>query len=212
MKHRLLFPLAAALLILGVPVGITVLRAQAQSAAVDTNAILNDPEAPVAGNPKGDVTIVAFLDCNCPFCKKATPDLDRLVKTDGKIRLVYKDWPILSDASVYGAKTALAARYQGKYEVVHAALMAIPGRQIPIFMMRDAVKATGIDMARLGADAKAHATEIGALLQRNLAQADSLGLEGTPVFLIGPYKVAAVLDYDGFKKSVADARARQAVN
>src|SRR5260370_4468765 len=86
----------------------------AWSASVDVDAILNDPEAPVAGNPMGDVTIVAFLHYNCPFCKRATPDLDKFVQTDGKVRLVYKDWPILTKASVYGAKLALARKYQGK--------------------------------------------------------------------------------------------------
>lgn len=175
---------------------------------VDANAILNDLDAPVSGNPKGDLTIVAFLDYNCPFCKKAEPDLLRLVKTDGRIRLVHKDWPILGDPSVYGAQLALAARYQGRYDAVHGALMAIPGRKIPKERMLEAVTASGVDMARLEADRTAHATEIAALIQRNLDQADALGLQGTPVFLIGPLKVAAALDYDGFKQAVAQARAK----
>ena len=175
---------------------------------VDANAILNDPDAPVSGNPKGDITIVAFLDYNCPFCKKAEPDLLRLLKTDGRIRLVHKDWPILGDPSVYGAQLALAARYQGRYDAVHGALMAIPGRKIPKERMLEAVTASGVDMARLEADRTAHATEIAALIQRNLDQADALGLQGTPVFLIGPLKVAAALDYDGFKQAVAQARAK----
>jgi protein-disulfide isomerase len=203
----LMMKVAAAVALIAMPLTAMLTSTLAWS-GVDSTAILNDPDAPVGGNPQGDVTIVAFLDYNCPFCKKATPDLNNLVQTDGHIRLVYKDWPILSDASVYGAKAALAAKYQGKYDVVHAALMAIPGLQIPIFVMQDAVKASGVDMPRLEADAKAHEADIAALLKRNLAQADSLGLEGTPVFLIGPYKVAAALDYDGFKKAVADARAR----
>ncbi|OHV18179.1 disulfide bond formation protein DsbA [Methylorubrum extorquens] len=181
---------------------------EALAQGVDPNAILNDPEAPVSGNPKGDLTIVAFLDYNCPFCKKVEPDLTRLVKADGRIRLVHKDWPILGDASVYGAQLALAAKYQGRYDAVHRALMAIPGRKIPKERMREAVAASGVDMARLEEDRKAHQGEIAALLQRNLDQADSLGLQGTPVFLIGQLKVAAALDYDGFKQAVAQARAK----
>ena len=74
-----------------------------QNADVSKEMILNDPAAPVAGNPKGDVTIVAFLDYNCPFCKKSAPDLDRVVKEDGKIRLVYKDWPVIRPTSIDGA-------------------------------------------------------------------------------------------------------------
>jgi protein-disulfide isomerase len=130
------------------------------------------------------------------------------LKTDGRIRLVHKDWPILGDPSVYGAQLALAARYQGRYDAVHGALMAIPGRKIPKERMLEAVTASGVDMARLEADRTAHATEIAALIQRNLDQADALGLQGTPVFLIGPLKVAAALDYDGFKQAVAQARAK----
>ncbi|WP_336487713.1 DsbA family protein [Methylobacterium nigriterrae] len=181
---------------------------EAFAQGIDANAILNDPEAPVSGNPKGDLTIVAFLDYNCPFCKKAEPDLTRLVKTDGRIRLVHKDWPILGDASVYGAQLALAAKYQGRYDEANRVLMGIPGRKIPKERMLAAVSASGVDMARLEEDRKARQGEIAALLQRNLDQADALGLQGTPVFLIGPLKVAVALDYDGFKQAVAQARAK----
>ena len=194
--------LAPALLSLAPPIE------EAFAQGVDPNAILNDPEVPVSGNPKGDLTIVAFLDYNCPFCKKAEPDLTRLVKTDGRIRLVHKDWPILGDASVYGAQLALAAKYQGRYDEVHRALMGIPGRKIPKERMLEAVAASGVDVARLEEDRKAHQAEIAALLQRNLDQADALGLQGTPVFLIGQLKVAAALEYDGFRQAVAQARAK----
>ena len=181
----------------------------AAAGPLDIEAVLNDPEAPVAGNPNGDVTIVAFMDYNCPFCKRSTPALARIVAEDGHIRLVYKDWPILTEASVYGAHMTLAAKYQGKYEEVHAALMAIPGRGISQEKMEAAIRSSGVDVAQLDADQKTHDGEISALLKRNLDQADSMGLEGTPVFLIGPFKVAAALDYDGFKRAVEKTRARQ---
>ena len=74
--------------------------------------------------------------------------------------------------------------------------------------MLDAVRKSGVDMDRLDADLQTHDADIKALLARNLAQADALGLQGTPVYLIGPYKVGAALDADGFRKTVADARAR----
>jgi protein-disulfide isomerase len=176
---------------------------------VDVEGILHDPEAPTAGNPKGDVTIVAFLDYNCPFCKKSAPDLDRIVKEDGNVRLVYKDWPILTDASVYGAQLALAAQYQGKYGIVHHALMSIPGLRIPREQMLDAVRASGVDMARLEADRKANAARIAALLRRNASQADSLGLQGTPTYLIGPFR-ASTLDYAGFREALAETRRQEA--
>src|SRR3984893_14950543 len=159
----------------------------ADDADTTRDAILNDPGAPVAGNPKGDLTIVTFFDYNCPFCKKAEPNLERLVKADGKIRLVYKDWPILTEASISCAQLVLAAKYQGRYDVAHQALMNIPGTKISAEQMREAIKASGIDMDRMDADLKEHADEITALLRRNLAQADSLGLQGTPAYLVGPY-------------------------
>jgi len=180
----------------------------AQDPDVSSAAILNDPAAPVAGNPKGDITIVTFFDYNCPFCKKAEPSLERLVKEDGHIRLVYKDWPILTKPSIYGAQLALAAKYQGKYDAVHAVLMAIPGIKIPEDQMLAAVRASGADMNRLDGDLKSHADEITALLRRNLAQADSLGLQGTPAYLVGHFKVTQALTYEGFKRAVADARAQ----
>lgn len=97
------------------------------SETIDANAILNDPEAPVGGNPKGSVPIVAFFDYNCPYCRATAPDLKRFVASDGEIRLVYKDWPILAISSVYGARLALAANLQGQYQAAHEALMAIRG-------------------------------------------------------------------------------------
>ncbi len=181
----------------------------ARADGVDVNAILRDPAAPTFGNPQGDVTIVAFLDYNCPYCKKSAPDLARVVKEDGRIRLVYKDWPVITEASVYGAQLALAATYQGRYETVHNALMAIPGRRIDEQTMLNAVAASGVDLDRLMADLKANIADIGGLLKRNAAQANSLGLSGTPTYLVGPL-FASTLDYASFKRAVAEARRRQA--
>jgi protein-disulfide isomerase len=166
-----------------------------------------DPQAPVGGNPKGDVTIVAFFDYNCVYCKKAAPDLDRIVAEDGRIRLVYLDWPILTKASVYGALVALAAKRQGKYEAVYRALIALPGGRVSEDEMRAALAATGADLDRLQRDADAHKTGIIAQIKRNAALAQKLGLQGTPTYVIGS-GVASTLDYEGFKAAVAEARAR----
>lgn len=184
--------------------------ALAQTAAdVSKEMILNDPAAPVSGNPKGDLTIVAFLDYNCPYCKKSAPDLDRVVKEDGKIRLVYKDWPVIRPTSIDGAIMALAAKYQGKYDVAHHALMSIPGAGVPKEKMRQGLQAVGIDMARLDADMKGKSAEIDAIIKRNMAQADAIGFSGTPAYLVGPFQTST-LDYQGFKQVVVDARKKQA--
>lgn len=174
---------------------------------VDASPVQEDTGAPVAGNPEGDITVVVFSDYNCPFCKSADAALEKVSKDDGHVRIVYKDWPILTDASTFGARMALAANYQGKYAAVHAALMAIPGMRIPQERMQAAIKGSGVDMARLEADLQAHGQEINAQLQRNGQQADALGLQGTPAFLIGPYLVTQALDYHGFQQVIIKARA-----
>ena len=199
-------PIGAILLGTGSAVGAWIAPAAAASGKVDVEQILNDPDAPVGGNPAGNVTIVAFLDYNCPYCKATAPDLKRFVTTDGKVRLVYKDWPILAVSSVYGARLALAAKYQGKYEAAHDALMAIHGRRATESAMHDAVKAAGVDVDQLDKDLAAHGKAIDALIRRNNAQADALGLKGTPVYLIGPYLVAQSLNYEGFSEVVGKFR------
>ena len=75
------------------------------------------------------MTIVPFLDYSCPFCKKSAHDFAKLIRDDRKFRIAFKDWPILGEASVIGAKMALAARYQGRYEAAPAALMAAATRR-----------------------------------------------------------------------------------
>ncbi|WP_291662358.1 MULTISPECIES: DsbA family protein [unclassified Bosea (in: a-proteobacteria)] len=183
--------------------------AQAQGTSrIDAEAILNDPDAPVGGNPRGDVTIVAFLDYNCPYCKASAPALARIVREDGKIRLVYKDWPVIAETSVYAAQLALAAAYQDRYQQAHDALMATKGR-LSREQISAAIKGAGIDLDRLQADLDANRDKIAALLRRTMTQADSLGLQGTPTYLVGPFRTST-LDYAGFKQAVSDARRKQA--
>lgn len=169
--------------------------------------ILNDPNDPVGGNPKGDITIAVFSDYNCPYCKKSKPELERLVQEDGNIRVVYKEWPVLSEASAIGSKVALAARYQGKYKEAHDAIMAIPGGKVEAQRMVDAVRAAGIDMTKLDADLRAHDAEITAILRNVHAQGDYMGFATTPSYIIGRYRITSALTYDAFKQAVADARA-----
>jgi protein-disulfide isomerase len=191
----------------------TVLIAPSDAFADDNeitrDMILNDPDTPTGGNPKGDLTIVDFFDYNCPFCKAAAKNLEKVVKNDGNIRLVYKDWPILQPTSIIGARLALAANYQGKYLPVHHALMDIPGHDVAQEKMIEVTRKAGVDAAQLDADMAAHADDIVRLIKRNLKIAEAIGLQGTPGFLIGEYKVNQALNEAGFVRVVADARARQ---
>jgi protein-disulfide isomerase len=176
---------------------------------ITRDMILNDPEAPTGGNPNGDLTIVDFFDYNCPYCKAAAKSLEKVVKNDGNIRLVYKDWPILHPTSIIGARLALAAKYQGKYLPVHHALMDIPGYGVAQEKMIEATHNAGIDAAQLDSDMTAHADDIARLIKRNLNIAEAIGLQGTPGFLVGAFKVNQALNEQGFVQVVADARARQ---
>ena len=174
------------------------------------DALMHDDASPIVGNPEGDVTIIAFTDYNCPYCRKSEAELESLVSDDPKIRVIYKDWPILAKSSVAAAKVAIAAGWQGKYADMHKALMkrkAGPLTDVDISM---AALAAGVDVPRLNRDLDTRDGEIVLLLKRNIQEADALQLKGTPVYLIGPFITASPLDLPQFKKIVADAREDQA--
>jgi len=173
------------------------------------DALFHDAAAPIIGNPDGDVTIVAFVDYNCPYCKKSEAGLDALIEDDPKIRVIYKDWPILAKTSVAAAKVAIAANWQGKYAEMHRALMHMKGGPANDADIGQAAVAAGVDVAQLNKDLDAHDGEIVALLKRNFQEADALQIKGTPVYLIGPFITASPLDLSQFKKIVADAREDQ---
>lgn len=179
----------------------------AMAEAEETDLLFSDPEAPIGGNPDGGLTIVSFFDYNCPFCRLSSQPLDEIVREDGDIRLIYKDWPILSEASVTGAILALAAMRQGGYERAYHALMSQEGRADNA-AMREAVAAAGLDMARLDRDIAGARNDIDALLRRNMEQAAGLGLSGTPGYIVGPFLVTSALNEEGFRQVVADARER----
>ena len=174
------------------------------------DALMHDAASPIVGNPDGDVTIVAFVDYNCPYCKKSEADLDALVTSDPKVRVIYKDFPILAKSSVAAAKVAIAASWQGRYADVHKALMRMNARPATDADISQAVVASGVDVTRLNKDLDKRDGEIVALLKRNIAEADALKLKGTPVYLIGPFITTSPLDFPQFKKIVADAREDQA--
>src|SRR5450631_856251 len=90
--------------------------------------VLRDPDIPVAGNADGDITIVEYFDYQCPYCRKIEPELRQVVQDDGKVRLVWKDWPILGPVSVIAARMALACKFQDKYRQAHDALIGVSSR------------------------------------------------------------------------------------
>lgn len=148
-------------------------------------ALAAQPGVPLAGRPDGDVTVIEFMDYNCPYCRRLAPELVTLMKSDPKVRVLYKDWPIFGGVSVYAAKVAVAAGWQGKYLEAHDALIGSTGRLGTEQQVRELATAAGVDLARLDRDLKAHDAAIEAILKRNSQEAASLGLEGTPGLVVG---------------------------
>jgi protein-disulfide isomerase len=169
------------------------------------SAVLRDPEIPVAGNVEGDVTIVEYFDYNCPYCRKLEPELRQVVQDDGKVKLVYKDWPVLGPVSIAAARMALATKYQDKYVAAHDALMSSASR-LTEPRIRELLAEAGIDVDRAAKDLETNAKAIDTILARNNDQATAFGFRGTPSFIIGKFRVPGALTMAQFDQAIADAR------
>lgn len=165
--------------------------------------LYSDPTSPVGGNPKGDVTIVEFFDYRCPYCKAIEPTLETLLKEDGKLRIIYKEFPILGPASVYASRVALAARHQDKYAAFHKRMMAQKG-QIDDAVVLKTAAAAGLDVARIKAEM--NAPDIDRIIKADYALADAINVQGTPAFVIGDTLVPGVADISDLRKLIAQAR------
>jgi protein-disulfide isomerase len=170
--------------------------------------LVEDPDAPVLGNPRGDVTLVEFFDYRCPYCRQVEPWLQTLIKEDSGVRLVEKELPILGPASVYAARVALAANKQGKHTAFRNALMAKEGNMDEQNIHEDLVlqvaQSVGLDIERMNVDLKS--PEVEAEIRGNMRMAQSLGLTGTPAFIIGNELVPGATDLATFRDMVLDAR------
>jgi len=168
--------------------------------------ILNDPAAPVGGNPAGDVTLVEFFDYNCPYCRKVAPTMVELEQSDRDLRLVYKEFPILGPGSQFAARAALASRKQRKYVPFHNALMQA-NKQVTEETVIDIARAIGLDTEQLRADMRDPAIQ--EAIGRNLQLANALGITGTPSFIIGEEVVPGAVDLRILQSLVARARRGQ---
>ncbi len=166
-------------------------------------ALVSDPESPIAGNPNGDVTIVEFSDYQCPYCKRAHSAVNSVVASDGKVKLVYKDLPILGEASKVAAISALASVKQGKHLAFHNALMSFNGK-LDSDRIFEIATSVGIDVGKLKQDMQD--PNIPKIIQRNMALASALGVRGTPAFVIGNQFVPGAVDADALKQLIAEAR------
>ncbi len=186
-------------------------QAQAQQetrqAAITQNAeaIYRSENAIVAGNPDGDVTVVEFFDYNCGFCKRAFPDLVKLIDTDSKVRVVLKEFPIFGERSAAAARVAIAAKNQGKYFELHSEMLKTRGQVTQESALRSAEK-LGLDMEKLKRDM--NSPEVRAVITETRELAQKLGIQGTPFYLVGDRTVPGAPDnlYDIFQQNVAEVR------
>ena len=178
----------------------------AEAAMVEQADLLyGDPDAPVLGNPEGDVTIVEFFDYNCPYCKRAAQTIEALVEADPDLRVVFREWPILGEGSVAASRASLAAREQGAglYETFHYALMNAPGRLDEASVMRIAEE-SGLDMDRLREDMAGDAVD--AHIADSMALAEALGINGTPAFVVGDTLVPGAVPIEDLVGLIASKR------
>lgn len=179
--------------------------ASPQERARMKDALANDPGIPGLAPQGYDVTIVVFSDYQCPYCRKFHADLKRLLASDRKLRVVYRDWPIFGGLSREAARVAMATRYQGKHAAFNEALMAGPVK-LDTAAIRQAATRADIDWPRLQTDLKLHGSEIDAALQRTGQLAETLGLSGTPSLVIGDYLIPGAIDFATLQKVVQKSR------
>ncbi|MGC1182692.1 DsbA family protein [Legionella sp.] len=157
------------------------MQQQAQSAIKENADQLFNDKITVAGNPKGNVTIVEFFDYQCVHCKKMSPIINSLIEKDSDLRVVYKEFPIFGKSSELASKAVLAAGMQGKYKAMHMALIGVDKRLNDKIIM-DSAKSLGLDMKKFKKDMDSK--EVTEVLEANRALAEKLHLMGTPAFII----------------------------
>lgn len=159
--------------------------------------LYNGKDDPVSGNPKGDVTVVEFFDYNCGYCKLVTEPMTEAVKTDGKVKVVYKEFPILGEDSMTAARVALAAKKQGKYDEVHRAFMKFRGKLDEKAIFRLAGEA-GANVDQLKKEMMA--PEIDVQIKKNIELAHALNIGSTPTFVVGDRILPGAMEGQVFKQ------------
>lgn len=153
--------------------------------------VRNDTGDPVLGNPDGAITIYEFSDYNCGYCKRMLAPVMTLLANNSDVRMVIKEFPILSQSSLAAARAGIAAQKQGKFETFHTSLMTYRG-QVTDDAITAAAKAADVDIDRMRRDMDSKDTA--AIITRTRAAAVALGINGTPGFVIGDTIIPGAVD------------------
>ena len=183
----------------------------ATSVATNAEAIFNSPRGVSVGNKDGDVTFVEFFDYNCGYCKRAMSDMLDLMKSDPKLKVVLKEFPVLGPGSVEAAQIAVAVRMQDpsgkKYLDFHQKLLNSKGQADKARALA-AAKEAGLDMAKIEKDSAS--PEVRATLEENFKLAEAMGMNGTPSYVIGKQVVIGAVGLESLREKIGVARCGKA--
>jgi protein-disulfide isomerase len=188
-------------------------EAEKHQATISQNAetIFNSPRGVTIGNKEGDVTFVEFFDYNCGYCKRAMTDMIDLMKADPKLKVVLKEFPVLGPGSMEAAQVAVAVRMQDpggkKYLDFHQKLLGGKGQADKARAMA-AAKEAGLDMSKLEKDLASQ--EVRATIEENFKLAESMGMNGTPSYVIGKQVVVGAIGREGLAEKIGVARCGKA--
>lgn len=179
-----------------------------ESIAASRDKIEKNDKSPVAGNPQGDVVVAEFFDYSCGYCKKVFPDVAKLIETDKNVKVVFHEFPILGPGSEIASRAALAVHLNepGKYYDMHKGLMEFQGQKTEESVAEVAKKA-GVDVAKM--KEKMKSSEVTELLQANQELGRSIGVSGTPAFVIGGNLVPGAIGVDQMLEMVKAAREKK---
>lgn len=177
-------------------------RETAGSVAANRAAIVTPFGSAWTGNPQGDVTLVEYYDYNCGYCRASLPLVRELTRRDPKLKVVFRELPILAPSSRAAARMSLLAAMQGKFDAFHDALFA--GGRITDASIAAAAKAAGVDTGKLAAATP----RIDAEIARNMDTAARIGVTGTPAWVIGNEVLSGALPIEEMQRAIAAARRR----
>jgi protein-disulfide isomerase len=165
--------------------------------------IYQSEEDLVLGNAAGEVAVVEFFDYNCGYCKRAIPEIAKLIQSDKNVRVIIKEFPILGAGSIIAAKAALASRLQGKYAEFHVALTALEGVKDEESVVQVA-KQLGLDVTKLKTDMESDG--VAEVIRRNYSLAEALSISGTPSFIIDDALEPGYVSFDVLAQHIATVR------